>query len=120
MIGRIFYALVIVFGLFTAGGLFLPRDVHVQRSIDIERPVSTVYALVNGHRTFVEWSPWAGRDPDTVYEFSGPVTGVGARLSWEGDPRLVGKGWQEITASRHNEWVGSRRPRRRCCSPSDE
>ncbi|MDT8320990.1 MAG: GyrI-like domain-containing protein [Xanthomonadales bacterium] len=94
--------------LFVLVGLFLPREVHVERQVAIERPAITVFTLLNGYRSFLAWSPWAGRDPDAVYELSGPATGVGARLSWEGDPRLVGSGWQEITEVQPNEWVRSK------------
>jgi effector-binding domain-containing protein len=74
--------------------------VHVERSITVERPPATVFAVVNSYRSFAAWSPWADRDPGAVYEFSGPESGPGARLSWTGDPRLVGSGWQEIIESR--------------------
>ena len=89
----------ILFVLFLIGGVLLPRHVHVERSIEIDRPAATVFVLLNGYKTFTSWSPWAARDPDAVYEYSGPASGVGARMSWSGDPRLVGNGWQEITGS---------------------
>lgn len=71
----------------------------MERSVDVDRPASTVFALVNGYDTIKTWSPWASRDPWAVYTLSGPANGVGARLEWDGDPRLSGKGWQEITES---------------------
>ena len=79
--------------------MLLPRYVHIERSIEIERPAATIFVLLNGYKTFNTWSPWAAMDPDTVYEYSGSAAGIGARMSWFGDPRLVGNGWQEITAS---------------------
>lgn len=85
--------------------MFLPRAVHVERSIDVQRPPVTVFTVVNSYRSFPSWSPWAERDPAALYEFSGPVAGVGARLSWSGDPRLVGSGWQQITQSEPNSLV---------------
>lgn len=100
MFKKIFYAIVIALILFLIVGLFLPQEVHVQRSIDIERPAVTVFTVVNGYSHFAAWSPWTERDPDAVYELSGPNEGPGARLSWVGDPRLVGTGWQEIIESR--------------------
>ena len=71
----------------------------MERSIEIDRPVSTVFTLVNGYGTFNTWSPWAARDPSATYTFSGPSSGVGARMEWSGDPRLSGKGSQEIIES---------------------
>ncbi len=85
--------------MFLLVGFYLPKTAHVERSVWIARPASTVFVLLNGFSTFSAWSPWSERDPDTVYGYSGPVSGVGARMSWSGDPRLVGSGWQEITQS---------------------
>lgn len=99
MFRKIFTVVGVLFLLFVLGGLLLPRYVHVERSIDIERPAATIFVLVNGYKSFISWSPWAAIDPEAVYEYSGPEAGVGARMSWSGDPRLVGNGWQEITGS---------------------
>ncbi len=105
MFKKIFYAVVITLVLFITVGVFLPRHVHIERSIDIERPTATVFTVLNSYRSFAAWSPWAQRDPAAVYEMSGPESGPGARLSWTGDPRLVGTGWQEIVASQPNTLV---------------
>ncbi len=99
MLRKILSVTGILFGLFLIGGMLLPRYVHIERSIEIERPASTIFVLLNGYKTFTAWSPWAAKDPAAVYEYSGPASGVGARMSWSGDPRLVGNGWQEITGS---------------------
>lgn len=100
MFKKIFYTFVIAIILLVAIGMFLPQHVHIERSIDIPRPTATVFTVLNSYRSFAAWSPWAERDPDAVYEFSGPIAGPGARLTWRGDPRLVGTGWQEIVESR--------------------
>lgn len=97
--------LLVLAGLFLAGGLLLPSEVHVERSVVIDRPAATVFSMVNGYRTFNQWSPWAGLDPDAEFVLQGPSTGVGARMEWSGDPALVGTGWQEITSSTPYERV---------------
>jgi effector-binding domain-containing protein len=99
MFTKIFYAIVITMVMFVATGLFLPRFVHVERTIDVNRPASTVFTLLNSFNDYSAWSPWTDRDPTIAYQLSGPPSGVGARLSWIGDPRLVGEGWQEIIQS---------------------
>jgi len=108
MLKKVLYAIVIAVVLFIAAGLLLPRNVHVERSVEIQRPAVTVFTVLNTYRTFLSWSPWAERDPAARYEFSGPTAGVGARINWTGDPRLVGSGWQEITASEPNTLVRMR------------
>lgn len=84
---------------FVVTGYLLPSQVHIERSITIDRPVSMMYQLLNSYRYYEEWSPWVGRDPNAEFMTSGAESGVGARLSWTGDPQLVGSGWQEIVAS---------------------
>ena len=99
MFKKILYAIVIAMVVFIAIGLFLPRFVHVERTIEINRPAATVFTLLNGFNDYSAWSPWAVRDPTIIYQLSGPSSGIGARLNWSGDPRLVGQGWQEIIES---------------------
>ncbi len=81
------------------GGMFLPARVEVERSVTLNRPAATVFTLMNGFRTWPQWSPWAGVDPGAEFLRSGPDAGVGARLEWTGDPARIGTGWQEIVAS---------------------
>jgi uncharacterized protein YndB with AHSA1/START domain len=97
---------VVVFlvAVFVLGGLLLPDKVQVERSILIERPPAEVYAVVSGFERFNEWSPWGmDYDPTAVYEFSGPASGVGARMAWVGEK---GSGSQQITEAVANERVG--------------
>ncbi len=108
MLKKLLIGLAVVAALFFGVGLFLPSKHAVERSINIERPAATVFTLLNSYHAFNEWSPWAELDPNATYVRSGPESGVGARLSWSGDPRLVGTGWQEITASLPYERIESR------------
>lgn len=90
---------------FVVTGYLLPKNVHVERSITVDRPASMMYELLNSYRHFQAWSPWAKRDLKAGFIISGPDSGVGARLSWIGDPQLVGSGWQEIVASKPYELI---------------
>jgi effector-binding domain-containing protein len=105
MLKKMFYVIAALAIAFVVAGFFLPSEVHVERSVAIDRPAATVFTLVNGFRTFNSWSPWAQRDPEAQFVYSGPDLGVGARLEWSGDPRLVGNGWQEITDSQPDSLV---------------
>lgn len=100
MTEKVFYGMLLALVLFVAGGLLLPREVHVERSIEVARPVNTVFTLLNRLEAFTAWSPWIERDPNMRYRLDGPESGVGARLAWSGDPRRVGAGSLEITESR--------------------
>ena len=90
---------------FVVTGYLLPKQVHIERSITVDRPVTMMFELLNSYRYNSEWSPWAERDPQAEFILSGPDSGVGARMSWIGDPHLVGSGWQEIVASKPYEQI---------------
>ncbi len=83
----------------------LPKQVHIERSITVDRPANMMFEILNSYRYFNEWSPWARRDPNAEFVISGPESGVGARMSWIGEPNLVGSGWQEIVASKPYEQI---------------
>ena len=87
-------------------GLLLPRQVQLERSITIDRPAATVFAVLNGFKRFNDWSPWAARDPEAKYTFAGPPFGAGAKLTWEGDPDTVGAGSQTIRLSAPYSRIG--------------
>ncbi len=91
--------------LVTGGAYLLPQTVHVERSIVVKAAPADVFATLNGYETFNTWSPWHARDPETEYTYSGPASGVGARMAWQSDAPDVGAGSQEITESRPNEYI---------------
>lgn len=83
----------------------LPSTSHVERSITIDRPASQVYLLLSSFKRFNEWSPWYGRDPQTIYTHSGPAVGVGAKLAWSSQRSDVGEGSQTIVAATPDQSV---------------
>ena len=108
MIERLVVVVAVFLAAFVAVGLYLPDEAQTERSIAIDRPVITVYTLLNRPGYFRDWAPWSGRDPSARLEPVGPVAGVGAGLEWSGDPRRVGDGRFEITRSRPNVEIRAR------------
>jgi uncharacterized protein YndB with AHSA1/START domain len=94
----LFFALLGLGVLFFVTALFLPQAAHVERSMTTTASPATVYGLVDGFKRFNEWSPWASLDPATKYTYSGPETGVGARMEWASANPDVGHGSQEVIA----------------------
>lgn len=103
---KILGALVVVVVVLVGAAYFLPQEVHVTRSIVINRPAATVFPFLNSLRRFNEWSPWNSIDPNVKIEFFGPETGVGSRMTWSGNSK-VGTGTQTITESTDNTRVSS-------------
>ena len=95
--------------LFVIGGMVLPSERHVERSVVVKADQAKVFSLVNDFREFNKWSPWATYDPEgTRYEFSGPAAGVGSKMSWTSEHPNVGSGTQEIVDSQPNTMVKSK------------
>ncbi|MGH2960020.1 MAG: SRPBCC family protein [Solirubrobacterales bacterium] len=76
-----------------SGGKF-----EVVRSTQIDAPAERVFPLINRFKSWTEWSPWEGIDPELNREYTGPETGVGSKYHWKGN-RKVGEGRMEITGS---------------------
>lgn len=94
---RLLVVLIVLGAIFVGVGLMLPGAIKVERSALIQAAPSTLFPLVNDLRQFNRWSPWAARDPQTKYAFTGPQSGVGARMTWES--AQLGTGAQEIVES---------------------
>ena len=99
MLNRIVYVLLGIVLLLAVGGVMLPRQVQVQRSLAVDAPAAVVFPYINDFRLFNQWSPWARRDPQTRYEFSEPAAGEGASMRWQSGHPRVGQGVQTITHS---------------------
>ena len=96
-----YIVLALIFLLLVAaiGGLFLPSQAHVERSILINRDKATVFKIVNSFKNFNKWSPWYELDKNAEYIVSGPNAGVGSKIAWKGNNN-VGVGSNEIIESK--------------------
>ncbi|MGD9816627.1 MAG: SRPBCC family protein [Hyphomonadaceae bacterium] len=108
---RWFLGLVVVVALVTGvlylvGQFLLPNSLEVTRTVTIERPRASVFAMVNDLRIAKEWSPFYARDPDADYAFSGDP-GQGQSMRWRSDVRDVGNGRMSIVSSTENQQVES-------------
>lgn len=96
---RVVTALVLLVVILLIVGLFLPRDVQVERTITITAPPQQVYAEVVDLKHFNHWSPWFGIDPATRYVLAGKLGQPGQQLSWQSDNPSVGKGSMTLVES---------------------
>ncbi|MBI2690885.1 MAG: SRPBCC family protein [Solirubrobacterales bacterium] len=71
---------------------------EVIRSAEADAPAERVFPLIGRFKSWTEWSPWEGIDPELKREYSGPESGVGSKYHRVGN-RKVGEGRMEITAS---------------------
>ena len=96
---EILISLAIVVALFLLVALVLPSHRHLEKQVETNRKLTIVYDTLNSLRRFKDWNPLVLRDPKMQLQFSGPASGVGARLDYSSDKPQLGQGSWEITAT---------------------
>lgn len=76
---------------------FKPDTFRLSRSVTINAPPDTVFALINDLRQFNTWNPFAKMDPQNTISYDAVTAGVGGAYSWQGDKS--GAGRMQITDS---------------------
>ncbi|MBM9592509.1 SRPBCC family protein [Leptospira sp. 201903075] len=76
--------------------LFLPTHYQVERSIDIAKPASDVFAYIRMLKNQDQYSVWAKKDTNMKRIFTGQDGSVGFISRWESLDSEVGTGEQEI------------------------
>jgi len=85
--------------LYAIGLFILPNTLEVTRTVAIERPRASVFAMMNDLEIAKEWSPYYLRDPDAEYSFSGHPAGEGQSMRWISNVRSIGRGRMSIVRS---------------------
>jgi hypothetical protein len=102
---EILISLAIVVALFLLVALVLPSHRHLEKQVETNRKMTIVYDTVNSLRRFSDWNPLVLRDPKMQLQFSGPASGVGARMDYASDKPQLGQGSWEITATQPRQSV---------------
>ncbi len=98
IIKKILLVLAVLVALLLIGSLFIPSRYHVERSVVMDAPPEAVFPFVNQVKQWPAWIAWTtAKDSTLVNTFSGPESGVGATMAWEG--RKLGSGTFTITAA---------------------
>jgi effector-binding domain-containing protein len=80
-------------------GFILPRKIHVERSLLLNASQKTVFNQVNILKNWVKWSPWLQMDTNLRLIYTGPESGVGAKVKWMSSDKSVGSGNVSIVSS---------------------
>ena len=92
-------SLLVVVVLFLVIALFLPSKRMYTYSVETNRPMATVYDLLNGFGRFKDWNPLVRYDKNMQTEITGPAMGKGAKFSFRSRDAMVGNGSWEIVES---------------------
>ncbi|QDA56532.1 SRPBCC family protein [Thermomonas aquatica] len=96
---EILISLAIVLGLYLVVALVLPSKRHLVEKVETNRKLTIVFDSLNSLRRFKDWNPLVLRDPRMELSYSGPASGVGARMDYASKEERLGKGSWEITDS---------------------
>ena len=96
---RLLVFLVVLIVLLVIVAFFLPKNVHVERSVTSKASPEAVYGYLNNLKTYDEWMPWNKIDPNMKKTWGDKSEGQGAWYSWVSDNSNVGKGKLTITES---------------------
>ncbi len=83
-----------------------PKNMNVSQTITVQASPETVFDLVSDFNKWSQWSPWAKKDPNAKYAFTGEPMTMGHAMSWEGNEE-VGSGTQKIVELKQDELVKS-------------
>ena len=80
------------------------QHIHIQKTVNIQSDMPTVFDHVRYLKNFKKWSPFYEADPKQKTEVKGNDGHVGAQFHWDGNE---GKdlGYQEITKIKPAEYI---------------
>jgi len=78
--------------------IFLPSDIHISKSVEINAPISKVFNQVNSFRNWGNWAPY--QDSSYNARFEGNNAGVGAKMLWSDEKE--GESVNTIIESKQN------------------
>ena len=96
---RILFSLLIIVVILLVTGYFLPRKIYLERSMQMNAPVETIFNQVNSMQNWSRWSPWLVMDSSVRIVCSGPDSGVGSGFSYKSDQDPSNKGKLTISCS---------------------
>lgn len=106
ILGLVLVIALVLGALYGVGAFLLPNALEVTRSVAIERPRASVFAMINDLNIAKEWSPYNARDPEADYSIS-EAPGAGQSMRWQSRIREIGSGRMTIVNSIENETVES-------------
>lgn len=99
IIRRILFFILCIALVIILVGYFLPRKIHVQRSLLMSASQKTIFDQVNTLKNWAKWSPWLQTDTGMKLRFSGSESGAGAEIIWLSSDKDVGNGSVSIVSS---------------------
>lgn len=97
----VLWTIIILAAIILIGGLFLPKQLDVKKSVVIEKPTDIVYQQVIDFRLWPNWSPW--HDSLMVYNYEETEEGPVTAYSW--DHEKMGAGEMKVISTTENKEI---------------
>ena len=97
--------LLIAFGIGTIISLILPDKQRIERTIEINAPVTIIYQHLKKLENVEDWAIWQTRDSLVKTTISGTDGTPGSSMKWSGNPSISGTGEIAIASLRENEKI---------------
>ena len=88
---KIGIGIIVLIALVLISSLFLPGDIHVERSLSISKPATLIFNQVNNLKKWENWSPWAKMDTAMAVVYGDTFIGMGGNYSWNGEIAKTGQ-----------------------------
>ncbi len=95
-----------IIGLIVIAGLTMSKDMHIEKSVTINKPKQSVFDYVKMVKNQDNFSVWNMKDPNMKKEYRGTDGQVGFVYTWDSSSdKNVGAGEQEIKAIKEGESI---------------
>jgi len=72
-------------------GLTTPKQLSVEKTVEINAPVDKVFDQVNNLRNWENWSPWYKMEPTMDLTYSDNAAGANSWYKWKGEKTMEGQ-----------------------------
>jgi len=86
--------------------LFLPSNFHVERSIEIDKPVNAIFETAVDMNLRAKWDPWLEMEPSAEISVQMTPEIIGSGYTWKGE--IIGEGKITILEFIPNELIKSK------------
>ena len=94
--------LLLIIVLLLIAGIFMPKEMSIERSIVINKPLPEVFNYIRFLKNQDKFSYWNMQDPNAKKEYKGTDGTVGFVYAWDSENSHVGKGSQTIASIDEN------------------
>lgn len=78
-------SLVVLIVLLLIAGTVQPKDLSIERSIEIKSPQNVVFNQIKFFKNWPNWSPWFAKEPTLKMLYLGADGQLGSSYQWKGD-----------------------------------